>query len=506
MSDNSRLTKNTVLLYIRMLIVMAISFYTSRILLQNLGVTDFGLYNVVGGVAMMFMFLNSAMNSSTQRYLTIAIGKGNQEEIKKIFNVSTVIHFFIGLLIVVLCEIFGLWFISNKMVMPEGREVAVFWTFQLSLLAAFITIITVPFNALIIAREKMSAFAYISIIDILFKLFVAYIISVVHFDRLIIYALLIAISQIIICLIYSWYCKKHFPESKFQLYRYEPLYKEITIFASWGLLGHISWIINTSIQDMMLNVFFSPVINAARAVAMKVATTIGNFNESFQVSVTPQITKSYASGNKDRMFSLIINGSRFSLYLVWLFSLPVILCIDNILDVWLVEVPQYTALFVILIVFDNLIVSIKNPLIMAIRARGRIKLPEITSGLTLIMNLPVSYALLKEGFEPYWVFIVLIFFDIIAQLFRLYFSKIYLDLSVRAYLTRVVVKPFLVMTISGVIPFIISQKLFIENRLLSILIISAVSIVSICGFVWFVGINREEKKYILNFVKSKIKL
>ena len=487
-----------------MFAIMLISLYTSRIILQNLGIVDFGLYNVVGGVSMMFIFLNTAMNSSTQRYLTIAIGKGDDEELHKIFNVSCVIHTAIGIAIVVLCEIIGVLFIKYKMTIPEGREIAVMWAFQLSLIAAFITIISVPFSALIISRERMGAFAYISIIDVVFKLIIAYVISVFYFDRLIFYAFLIVLSQIAVRFAFAIYCRKKFKECSFKFYKFDSLYREMIIFAAWGMLGHVATIINTSIQDMMLNVFFSPIINAARAVAMRVSNAINSFSENFQTAVSPQITKSWAVGNIDRLYLLIYNSSRFSLYLVWLLSLPVFLCMDDILDMWLVDVPEHTSTFLSLVLIHNLVYSGANPLNMAIRAKGDIKYPEIIGGIILILNLPLSYISLKFGAPAYSVFVIMIFCRVLNQCVRIYYARKYLLMPISDYLIIVVGRPMFVLLISMAIPLWVYNSL-ICAPLLRVFVITIISLFSILFSIYFAGMAREEKQYVITIVKNKIK-
>ena len=492
------------MLYIRMLAVMAVSLYTSRVILQNLGITDYGLYSVVGGVATMFIFLNGAMSSVTQRYLSIEIGKGDEEQLRKTFNVSFVIHVIIGILVVLLCEVVGLWFIYHKMQIPDGRENAVFWTFQISMVMTFLSMITVPYNALLISRERMGAFAYISIFDVLFMLFIAYVISWVSFDRLIVYALLVALARFINLSIYFTYCKIKLKESHFKYYKYNSLYKEMIVFASWGLLGHFSTMITNSIQDMMLNSFFSPVINAARGIAMRVSHAVTGFSKNFQLAVEPQITISFAQGKLDRTYSLINNSSRFSLYLIYFFSLPIVLCADEILGVWLVEVPDYTAPFIKLVLLYNLISSTANALNMAIRANGKIKYPEIVGGIVLVLNLPFSFMLLKLGFSPLCVFVVTIICAILAQCVRIFFAHKYINLPIRKYIVNVFVIPFLIMALSAVIPLLLSNWVLFYNDFVKIVCVGICTSISIPLFIYVLGINHDERVLIVSVIKSKL--
>ena len=506
MNDNSRLAKNTVLLYIRMFASMAISLYTSRVILKNLGIVDFGLYSVVCGVSVMFSFLGSAMNSSVQRYLTIAIGRGDDEYLHKVFNVSCVIHILLGFVVVLLCEIVGIWFIYNKMVIPDGREVAVLWAFHLSLVATFINMISIPYNAIIIARERMGAFAFISIFDVLFKLFIAYIISVIAFDRLIVYSILLTVSPILQRVLYIVYCKRNFKETSFELFKFDGLYKEITVFASWGLLGHFSWVINSSIQNMMLNVYFSPVVNAARAITTTVSNRVNEFNNSFQMAVSPQVTKSWARGDVDRTFSLIYNSSRFSLYLMWIITLPLIICVEDALNVWLVEVPPNAPMFLRIALIDGLICSIANPLNMAIRARGEIKYPEIVGGIILILNLPLSFIFLECGAAPYVVFIIMVFCDILAQGSRVFFANRYLNMPVLGYMKKVVIEPLCVMIVSAVGPLALALLIHFDNRIINLLIFGSISVFSVFVFVYSIGINSQERVLVKDLIKNRLKL
>lgn len=505
MGENSRIAKNTVMLYIRMLLVMAVSIYTSRIVLKNLGITDYGLYSLVGGVATTFVFLNSAMGSVTQRYLSVSIGKGDAEQLRKVFNISFTIHTLIGICVVFLCEVVGLWFIYHKMQIPEGRETAVFWVFQISMVITFLTMITAPFSALIISRERMSAFAFISIFDVFYKLFVAYIISVVTFDKLIFYALLLASSQIININLYFFYCKRHFSECSFRIYHYEVLYKEMATFASWELLGHFSNTITTSIQDMMLNAFFSPVVNAARGIALTVSNSVNSFRTNFTMAVEPQITISYASGKWERTMSLIYNSTRFALYLLFLLSLPIYLCVDEILNLWLVEVPEYTSTFIRFILINNLILCTATALNMVIRANGRLKYPSLVGGVILIFNLPISLLLLYLRNPPQCVFWSMIFCSVLAQIARIYFVHQYVKMPFNEYMRKAITYPLFVMALASVLPVVLNKIVFFEFSIFKIIIISLFSFVSTLIVVYFVGTEKKEKELLWSYVRNKIK-
>lgn len=506
MGENSKIARNTIILYIRMFVVMAVNLYTSRILLKNLGISDFGLYSVVGSVATMFVFLNSAMRSVTQRYLSFEIGKNNFSRLKEIFTTSFYIHLAIGFMVVILCEIGGLIYIYNLMNIPEGRENAVFWTFQITMVLTFFSMIAVPYNALVISRERMEAFAYVSVFDVFCKLAIAYIISISPIDRLIFYSLLMVLSQILVLLFYVLYCRKHFEESNIQTFKYTHLYKEMLVFASWGLLGHFAYIISTSFQDMMINSFFAPVVNAARGIAVKVSAAVTSFSSNFQLSVEPQITISYAEKRIDRTMMLIINSSRFSIYLIWLFTLPIILCANEILSIWLVEVPEYTSAFVKLVLINNVLASTSNALNIAIRANGNIKYPGIVGGIILVLNLPISLFFLYRGFSPLCVFCVSIFCDSLAQISRIYFAKKYIDLPVVEYLKKVFGRPTVIMLISVVIPVFLCKTVYLGNGIIKIIVVGIISVLSIVCSLWFLGVYPEERSMIITWIRKRIKI
>ena len=304
-SNNKRIAKNTLLLYFRMLVTMAVSLYTSRVVLNILGVEDFGIYNVVGGIVAMFGFINGSMTSATQRYLTFELGQNNRAQLTKVFSTSLSIHGIISFLIIVLAETVGLWFLWNKMQIPADRMNAAFWVFQCSVAASVIMIMSVPYNAAIIAHERMSAFAYISIIEVSLKLLIVCFLRYFHTDKLILYAALIVIVQFLIRLCYSWYCNRHFNETKYRWSWDKGLFKEMTGFASWNMFGSLAAITFTQGLNLLLNMFFGPVVNAARGIAVQAQTAIGQFSSNFQTALNPQITKSYATGDMEYMHGLI---------------------------------------------------------------------------------------------------------------------------------------------------------------------------------------------------------
>ena len=373
MSENKRIAKNTMYLYLRMIFLLVVGLYTSRVTLAALGVSDYGIYNVVGGIVSMFVFINYAMINSTQRYITYELGRGDIKRLSVIFSTSINIHAIISLIIFILSESIGLWFFYNKMTIPPDRINAAFWVFQFSIIACFVNIMSVPYNALIIAHEKMSAFAYISLLDAVMKLGIVCMLITYGGDRLILYGVLVLLVTIIDCVIYGQYCIRKFPESKYHYVVDKPLMAEMTKFASWNLLGNFSYVCYTQGLNLLLNVFFNPVVNAARGIAVQVQTVVSNFSYNVENAIKPQITKSYAQQDMQRMHTLIFVSAKVAFYVLLLISLPIILEAHQLLNLWLVEVPEHTANFVRLTILTLLSESLTNPLLTAAQATGDMK-------------------------------------------------------------------------------------------------------------------------------------
>lgn len=417
--NNKRIAKNTLLLYFRMLLMMAVSLFTSRVVLNTLGVEDFGIYSVVGGIVGMFVFINNSMSSATQRYITFALGKGDKNRLQTVFSTTLQIHTLIAGLILLLGETVGLWFLYNKMQIPAERMDAAFWVMQCSIVSMVVMIVSVPYNADIIAHEKMSAFAYISILEVVLKLAIVYLLLVFSYDKLILYAILILTIQILIRFCYSIYCNKHFEETRYKHVWDKKLFKEMTGFAGWSLFGNMAGVLFGQGLNMLLNVFFGPVVNAARAVAVQVQGAIQQFVGNFQTALNPQITKTYASGELNEMHRLMFRSARFSFYLLFFLSLPVLYETDFILTVWLKMVPENAVVFLRIMICTSLIYTIANPLIIANQATGRVMKYQAVCGTILLLILPISYLCLKMGCPAYSVFIVHFLIESVTQMARM---------------------------------------------------------------------------------------
>lgn len=493
-SDNKRIAKNTVMLYIRMFFTMAVSLYTSRVILQTLGVTDYGINNVVGGVVTMFSFLNGAMASATQRYLNVDIAKGDAEHLRKSFRTALQIHIIIALAIFILAETVGLWFVLNKLIIPENRMYAAMWVYQFSIVASMVSIISLPYNADIIAHEKMSAFAYISIMDVVLKLVIVYMLVISPFDKLITYSALFLCVNLLDRFIYNLYCKRHFGEVNFSLKVDTPLFKEMSSFAGWSLWGNIAGVLFTQGINMLLNMFFGPVVNAARGIAVQVQVVIQGFVANVQTAVNPQITKSYALGNLNRMHKLMFASSKFCFYLLFLIVLPLSFEAYFVLKIWLGIVPDHTVWFLRLIMFIMLTETLANPYIIANQSTGKVKVYQAVCGGLLLTIVPVAYIVLKLGGDPESVYIVHGCIALITQFARVYMMRKLIDLPMLTYFKNVVVPIVLVAISSFIIPAVVHYNM--PYGVVRFFTVCTICIISTLLYSYYLGTNTFEKSMI----------
>lgn len=503
-TNNKRIAKNTLFLYFRMFFIMAVNLYTSRVILKVLGVEDYGIYNVVGGVITMFAFLNSAMASATQRYLTFELGRLNTGGLAEVFRTSISIHIIIALIILILGETVGLWFVCNKMVIPESRMTAALWVYQCSVLSTMLMVVSVPYNAVIIAHERMSAFAYISIIEVLLKLGIVYLLCLFEYDKLKLYAILLFATQFTIRLIYGKYCNKHFKEVKAKIIHKKTLFKEMLLFAVWNLWGNLASVFSSQGTNILLNMFFGPSVNAARAISSQVKNAVLQFSLSFQTALNPQITKCYASNETERMHRLIYSASKYTFFLLLLITFPVIFNAPFILRLWLGEYPPYTVDFVIISISCTIIDAVANPLMVSSSAIGKIRKYQSVIGGILLCILPVSFFFLKLGANPVSVYFVQLCICLIAFFVRIFIVKPMIGLSVTKYLKEVIVRCFLVGGASVAFPLLIGfHGDGIEQLVFTSIFIWAGAVVSI----YYIGLDKSERLMLMqqvSNVKNKI--
>lgn len=499
-SNNKRIAKNTLFLYFRMLFMMAISLYTNRIVLDKLGVTDFGIYNVVGGVVVMLGFLSGCMSNSVQRYLSYEIGKGDKERVNKIFNVSIFVHVSIAIVVFILMEGVGLWYLNTHMNIPFCRMDAANWVFQCSLLTTLFSIMQVPYNAMIIAKEKMSIYAYISILEVSLKLLVVYFLAIGTFDRLKLYGILIMIVTISVLSIYRVYCLKSFDEAKFKFIRDWKLFKELVSFSGWNMLSEIAWTFTGPGVNLILNSFWGPAINAARGLAEQVNGAVSRFVSNFQTAVNPQLIKLYAQDSIEEMLSLLFRSTRFSFYLLYALSLPIIIEMRFILSIWLKEVPQYTAEFCQLILICSL-VSVNSTLLPRIAwAYGRIKKYQIIVSLVLFMNFPLSYVVLKIGCSPLMTSFVAIVVQIVVIWVRLYLVSEMVKFSKFDYFQKAILNTLCVAVSSLIAPILL--KIYLPESSIGSIFIMIISVLSVSVMSFRIGMEESERTFIKEALKK----
>lgn len=499
--NNKRIAKNTLFLYVRMFITLLVSLYTSRIVLETLGVVDFGIFNVVGGVVMLFSFINGAMTSSTQRFLSFEIGKNDFHQLQKTFNVSLNIHIVISILVFILSETIGLFFLNSYLNIPENRFDSAIYLFHFSVLTLVVTIIQVPYNSVIIAHEKMSIYAYISILEVFLKLVLVFILTYLSFDKLILYGLLIFIVSLIITTIFKIYVKNNFKETHFQKVRDIQLYKTLLTYSTWNLFGSSSMIVKSQGITILLNIFFGTVVNAAQGIANQVSSSINSFVISFQAASNPQIIKSYAEENIIYMTGLINRVAKFSFYLLFMLTIPIIVEIDFVLKLWLKIVPEYTAKFTILIIINAWIDSFSGPLITAVNATGKIKIYQIIVGTLFILNLPISYLLFNFGFSPISTFVINICITSIVFFVRLIiFKKQVQYFSIKKFILEVLIRsiPIVFLTIIFNTIFIYNMKPSLMRLFFVLFSSFIVSSISIYAF----GITNNEKLVLKKYLKK----
>lgn len=507
--NTKRIAKNTLMLYVRMLFGMLVSLYTSRVVLQALGVEDYGIYNVVGGVVAMFSMISNSLSSSVSRFLTFELGKGNLEGLKRVFSTSLSIHVALVLVIVLLSETLGLWFLNTHMTIPENRLYAANWVFQASVLTFVINLLSVPFSASIVSHERMSAFAYIGILDIVLRLlivlFIAY--SGWNFDRLIIYSLLLVGVVCIMQAIYWNYCTRNFEECKFGLSFDVNYWKEMSSFAGWNFIGCTARLFKDQGVNILLNLFIGPIINAARGIANTVNNVLASFSGNFMTALNPQITKSYAAGDYDYMFSLVERGSRFSYYILLLFALPMLFETEFVLTLWLKHYPEYTVNFVRLILIVTMCDILSNTLINLQVATGKIRNYQLVVGGMLLMNFPLSYICLKMGLPPESTLVVALIVAVCCLFLRLLFLRKMVGLSMKRYLRKVCGNVLFVTLLAMIIPSFIYTQM--SDSIIRFVMICVFTTVCSSIAIYWGGCSMNERKFIkgkILFIRQKLPL
>lgn len=500
---NKRIAKNTMLLYIRMGVMMLISFFTARITLNALGVTDYGINNVVGGLVSMFSLISSSLSSSVSRFMTFGLGKGDKKELNTIFSTSVNIHIILAVIVVIAIETIGIWFLDNKMTIPTERLTAAHWVLQSSTLMFAIGLLSVPYNAAIIAHEKMGVYAYFTLFDAFSRLAIIFAIKYYGGDKLILLAIISIIPTLIKQFYYWNYSKKHFEECTYHAVWDKRVFKEMFGFAGWNFIGASSAQMKDQGVNIAINIFTSPAVNAARGIAMQINVIVGQFIGNFMVAINPQITKEYAAGNYDRMHKLIFNGTRFSYFLFMFLSIPIIFEIETILYIWLGQVPEHTVLFTRLALILSLSDIISNTLITAQLATGKIRNYQIIVGGTQMMNFPISYILLRMGVFPEITIIVAIFISQICLLERLLFLRKMVHLPSLRYFKEVYLNLIVVTVLSVAVPGILYFS--IENEALRFFTVCISSVITSSAATYAIGLKSNERVIVVNKIRKSFR-
>lgn len=501
-TNNKRIAQNTILLYFRMLFMMVVSLYTSRVILSILGVEDFGIYNVVGGIVGLFSFLNGSMSTATQRYLTFEIGMDNIQNLRKVFSLCITIHFIIALIIFILAETIGLWLLTTQMNIPPERVDAAMWVYQLSIFTCIILIMSVPYNADIIAHEKMGTFAYISIFEVTTKLLIVYLLNYINYDKLKVYAILMFCIQCIIRVIYGIYCKRHFIETQYKFIWDSKLIKEMFGFAGWNMFGIIASIGITQGINILLNMFFSPIVNAARGIAVQVQNAITGFSANFQLALSPQITKSYAQHEIKQMHKLIFASSKYSFLLLYFLSLPLLIETCQVLQWWLKEVPDHTINFVRIMLCISMVNVMADSFLVASQATGKIRTYQILVGGALLFIVPTAYIALKLGYPPESVFFTHLLYAILAQIIRVYLVRKLVHFSIFNYIKNVVIRIIAVALLSLILPLFCYFSMNIS--FIRFLIVGITAVLSVIISTYFIGLEKTERNFIKTQIQNKL--
>lgn len=499
--NNKRIAKNTFFLYIRMLFTLGVTLYTSRVVLQVLGVEDFGIFNVAGGVVAMFSFLNYSLAGVTQRFLTFEIGKENWLRLLKVFNISVSIHLIIAGIILLLGETIGLWVVCEKLVIPAHRLPAALWVYHLAIFSAIFSIMNVPYVGVIIARERMGIFASISMIDVVFKLVIVYALTLFSFDKLQLYGILIFVSSAIIFLLYRYVSFREFEETHIKKLIWDRvLFREIASFAGWAMNGNLAVVGYTQGLNVLLNLFFGPATNAARAVAVQVQNAVNGFSSGFQTSLNPQITKNYATGELTHMHKLIFTSSKLSFFLLLVISLPLFYETPFVLGLWLGQVPDGSINFIRLTLLVGLFSTLSNPLIVAIHATGNIKRFQLWEGSILLLIVPISYFILKFGYPAESVFVVHLLIALIAQGIRIWIVGHAIAMDRIQYFKKIVLRILVVLPICAVCSLGVHCNL--PEGFLRVACVGLTGMLSVVFFLYLFGLDQTEKLVVKSYMKK----
>ncbi|MFR9556521.1 MAG: oligosaccharide flippase family protein [Rikenellaceae bacterium] len=498
-STNKRIAKNTALLYVRTVLTILISLYTSRVILDVLGETNFGIYNVVGGVVVLFSFISNALTSATQRFLNFELGCGDEKSISKLFSLSLTAHISMALVVLVIAETIGLWFVNTQLNIPPTKEYAMMWAYQCSVLITCINIIVIPYNAIIVAHERMGYYAYLSILESVLKLAIVYVLLIVSQDKLIAYSLLLVGVSLIKSMCLKVYANRKFTTSRYIFAWDWSLYKKLMSFSGWSLFGSAANVGVSQGVNILINIFYGVSVNAAMGVARQVQSSVSSFVGNFQTAFNPPLVKSYAKGDNEGFIRMICNTSRMSFFLIYVLAFPLIVGANKIMSIWLKEVPQYavplTQVMLVMVIVGALI----TPLWTAVQAVGRIKNYQIIVSIIIFLNLPVIYLCFKNNLSPVWALIVRTCVDLITYAFRLIYLRKLVRFPILQYL-KLVIAPCLFIIASSVLTTTLLCKItpYNEDNLVVIFVSAIVNFI----FIFYIGLTSTERNFIFDKVRD----
>lgn len=498
-TNNKTIAKNTLFLYFRMMFTMVISLFTSRIILQKLGVDDYGIYQAVGGVVGFLSFINGALATGSSRFLTYALGEGNAEKLKRTFSTTLNIHIIISILVVIVAETIGLWFLYHKMVIAPERMTAAVYTYHLSILTAVFTLTQVPYNATIVAHEKMSIYAYMSIFEVSAKLLVCYLLAIGGFDRLMMYATLLLSVQVGIMCFYRFYCSRHFEEARFSFSFDKKIFKEIAGFSGWSMFANASIALNSQGVLILLNMFFAPAVVAARAISLQVNMAANQFVSNFRQAANPQIVKKYASGDYEGSKHLLLESTKYSYYMMYLIALPVCLLAYPMLKLWLGVVPDYTVPFLQIVIIQSLFQVFDTSFYTAIYAKGRLRENALTSPTLGFMIFPITYVFFKLGYSP----LVLSWTSLAVYAILGMVQKPWLIMKMVDYKWKEiwgVYRSCLIVTVASLPIPIIIYRLVDTTQVVYFILLGLVCLISVALSAFFLGIDKAMRKKVLGMI------
>ncbi len=502
--DTKKIAGNTLMLYLRMGLVLLISLYTSRVILDSLGEIDFGIYNSVGGIVAMFAFLSGTLATSCQRFFMVEMGKGDWEQLRKVFSLCLVTFLCLAGIIVLVTEPAGLWFLLNKMKL-EGRTEAAQWVFHCSILSCVASMVSLPFQGMVIAREKMKVFAYISVFEALGALGIALLLTRSGGDHLKLYAVLMLLMQCIITSCYILYCRRFFPECRFVRSWDKSLFRQIFSFTGWNLIGSAAGIFKAHGGNLLLNMFYGPAVNSARGMAMKVFGMVSQLRENFIMASKPQLMMSYSSGQTREMEKLVYQTGKFSNYLLMLLAIPFCLEMPFLLSVWLKEVPQYTSVFAVLLLATALIEGLDTSLTVVIHAHGDMKRYQLCTGGVQLLFLPVTYLMLKFGsYPPQIVFYLAMAFSLVTTFIRVYFARVLVGLKPIDFLKKTVLPVLVTSAIALCAGWLVRSTM--EPGWIRLLCVGATCVCVQALAVWFLGMTGSERNTLVRAARKKLGL